>query len=70
MNTVTNLNLGEMNKMYQNIDKLQPWEALLKKIALTQLGYIKGKRILDFGSDIGFTANYYAKATLSRGSLI
>jgi 2-polyprenyl-3-methyl-5-hydroxy-6-metoxy-1,4-benzoquinol methylase len=44
-----------------NIDKLQPWEALLKKIVLTQLGNIKGKRILDFGSGTGFTANYFAQ---------
>ncbi len=44
-----------------NIDKLQPWEALLKKIVLTQLGNIKGKKILDFGSGTGFTANYFAQ---------
>lgn len=44
-----------------NIDKLQPWDALLKIITLTQLGNIKGKRILDFGSGTGFTANYFAK---------
>ncbi len=44
-----------------NIDKLQPWDALLKKIVLTQLGNIKGKRILDFGSGTGFTANYFAQ---------
>lgn len=44
-----------------NIDKLQPWEALLKKVVLIQLGNIKGKRILDFGSGTGFTANYYAQ---------
>jgi 2-polyprenyl-3-methyl-5-hydroxy-6-metoxy-1,4-benzoquinol methylase len=44
-----------------NIDKLQPWEALLKEIVLTQLGNIKGKRILDFGSGTGFTANYFAQ---------
>ena len=43
-----------------NIDSLQPWEALLKKIAITQLGQIKDKKILDFGSGNGFTANYFA----------
>jgi SAM-dependent methyltransferase len=50
-----------MNMAIDNIDKLQPWEALLKKIVLTQLGNIKGKRILDFGSGTGFTANYFAQ---------
>ena len=44
-----------------NIDSLQPWEALLKKITITQLGKIKDKKILDFGSGNGFTANYFAK---------
>jgi len=44
-----------------NIDKLHPWEALLKKIVLMQLGNIKGKRVLDFGSGTGFTANYFAQ---------
>lgn len=47
--------------MIPNIDSLQPWEALLKKIAITQLGKIKDKKILDFGSGNGFTANYFAK---------
>lgn len=54
--------MEKMMKMHiHNIDKLQPWEALLKKIVITQLGNIKGKRILDFGSGSGFTANYYAQ---------
>lgn len=44
-----------------NIDSLQPWEVLLKKIAITQFGKIKDKKILDFGSGNGFTANYFAK---------
>lgn len=44
-----------------NIDSLQPWDALLKKIAITQLGEIKNKKILDFGSGTGFTANYFAQ---------
>ncbi|BCN30936.1 class I SAM-dependent methyltransferase [Anaeromicropila herbilytica] len=44
-----------------NLDKLHPWEALLKKIALSQLGNINGLKILDFGSGNGFTANYFAQ---------
>lgn len=44
-----------------NLEDLQPWEALMKKIVWKQLGDIKGKRILDFGSGLGVTANYLAK---------
>ena len=43
------------------LEKLQPWEALLKRILWAQLGDIQNKKILDFGSGIGVTANYYAK---------
>jgi SAM-dependent methyltransferase len=50
-----------MKMLIHNIDKLQPWEALLKKIVFTQLGNIKDKKILDFGSGFGFTPNYFAK---------
>lgn len=41
--------------------KLGVWETLLKKIVWSQLGDIKGKKILDFGSGQGVTANRYAK---------
>lgn len=40
---------------------LPPWEALLKKIVWRQLGNIQNKRILDFGSGIGVTADHYAR---------
>lgn len=43
-----------------NITELPAWDRLLKKIVWKQLGRIKGKRILDFGSGEGITANYYA----------
>lgn len=43
------------------IEALAPWELLLKKILWYQLGDIQDKRILDFGSGTGVTANYYAK---------
>ena len=39
---------------------LPPWELLLKKILWKQLGDIRGKRILDFGSGIGVMADHYA----------
>lgn len=40
---------------------VRTWEMLLKKIIWTQLGDIEGKKILDFGSGLGITANYYAQ---------
>lgn len=40
---------------------LHPWECLMKKIAWNQLGDVRDKKILDFGSGIGVTANYFAK---------
>lgn len=42
-------------------DTLGTWEKLLKRILWSQLGEIKGKKILDFGSGLGITANHYAK---------
>ena len=46
--------------MEHDINNLPPWEHLLKRILWTQIGQLQGKRILDFGSGIGVTANYYA----------
>ncbi|MBS6196528.1 MAG: class I SAM-dependent methyltransferase, partial [Clostridiales bacterium] len=43
-----------------NIIELPAWERLLKKILWKQLGEIQGKRILDFGSGEGITANHFA----------
>lgn len=40
---------------------LQPWECLMKRIVWKQLGDIRDKKILDFGSGIGVTANYLAE---------
>lgn len=42
------------------IEKLPPWEWLLKRILWEQLGEIRGKKILDFGSGIGVTACHFA----------
>lgn len=44
-----------------DITKLPAWERLFKKIVWKQLGDVKGKRILDFGSGEGITANHFAK---------
>lgn len=44
-----------------NLQGLRTWEILLKKIAWQQLGVIKNKKILDFGSGLGITADYLAK---------
>lgn len=43
------------------MENLGTWEKLLKRILWSQLGEIRGKTILDFGSGLGITANYYAK---------
>ena len=43
-----------------NITKLPAWERLFKKIVWEQLGDPKGKKILDFGSGEGVTANHFA----------
>ena len=39
---------------------LPPWELLQKMIVWQQLGEMQGKRILDFGSGIGISADHYA----------
>ena len=44
-----------------NLDLLQPWEKLMKQIVWQQMGEIENKKILDFGSGIGVTAEYLAK---------
>lgn len=44
-----------------NVIDLQPWECLMKRIVWKQLGDIRGKKVLDFGSGIGVTANYLAE---------
>ena len=43
------------------ITQLPAWERLLKKILWTQLGDIREKHILDFGSGEGVTADHYAQ---------
>lgn len=48
-------------KTERKVTDLQPWESLMKRIVWNQLGEIRGKKILDFGSGIGVTANYLAK---------
>lgn len=44
-----------------DINNLPPWEKLLKRVLWTQLGELRGKHILDFGSGMGVTANHYAE---------
>ncbi len=45
----------------RKMSELTDWDRLLKRILWSQLGDIKGKKILDFGSGEGITANYFAK---------
>ena len=44
-----------------DLQGLRTWEIMLKKIVWQQLGAIEGKKILDFGSGLGITADYLAK---------
>ena len=43
-----------------NITELPAWERLFKKIVWEQIGNLEGKKILDFGSGEGITANHFA----------
>lgn len=45
----------------RKMSELTDWDRLLKRILWSQLGDIKGKKILDFGSGEGITANHFAK---------
>lgn len=45
----------------RKLSELTDWDRLLKRILWTQLGDIKGKKILDFGSGEGITANHFAR---------
>lgn len=47
--------------MDRKVTDLQPWESLMKRLVWEQLGDIRNKKILDFGSGIGVTANYLAQ---------
>lgn len=53
--------IDELVLVSRKMAELQPWEYLMKRIVWKQLGDIKGKKILDFGSGIGVTANYLAE---------
>ena len=44
-----------------SITELPAWERLFKKIVWKQIGNLEGKKILDFGSGEGITANHFAK---------
>ncbi len=44
-----------------SIVELPAWERLFKRIVWEQIGDLSGKRILDFGSGEGITANHFAK---------
>ncbi len=42
------------------MNALSPWEHLMKQLTWRQLGELRGKRILDFGSGTCVTADHYA----------
>ena len=43
------------------MERLPPWEAMMKRMVWQQLGEIRDRKILDFGSGNGVTACYYAQ---------
>lgn len=45
----------------KKVTDLPPWEYLMKRMVWQQLGELRDKKILDFGSGIGVTANYLAE---------
>ena len=44
-----------------SIAELPPWERLFKRVVWRQMGGIEGRRVLDFGSGEGVTANHFAE---------
>ena len=50
-----------MKRKMHDITNLPAWERLFKKIVWKQLGDMEGKKILDFGSGEGITANHFAE---------
>lgn len=45
----------------KKVTDLPPWECLMKRMVWQQLGDLRDKKILDFGSGIGVMANYLAE---------
>jgi len=39
--------------------EMEPWELLQKKMIWNQLSFIHNKRVLDFGSGYGISANHF-----------
>lgn len=39
---------------------MEPWELLQKRMIWQQLSFIHNKKVLDFGSGVGITANHFA----------
>ena len=54
------MNLQINDNFFEDTMNLAPWDAMMKLMVWTQLGEIKGKRILDFGSGTGVSASHYA----------
>ena len=47
--------------MKRAVTDLPPWECMMKKMVWQQLGAIAGRKILDFGSGVGVTADHLAE---------
>lgn len=49
-----------MEKIDQIVEGLPTWEKLLKRMVFGQLDFVRGMKVLDFGSGTGVTASYFA----------
>ncbi len=45
-----------------NTKDIAPWELLQKKMTWEQLKFIQNKKVLDFGSGNGMTAEHFASS--------
>ena len=50
----------------KKVTDLPPWECLMKRMVWQQLGDTRDKKVLDFGSGIGVTANYLAELKITK----
>ena len=57
----TLMNKAPKVEVCQDSKELSPWEKMLKILLWRQIGDVKGKKILDYGSGLGVTANHYAR---------
>lgn len=48
------------SSIINNNNKMEPWELLQKQMIWQQLSFVHNKKVLDFGSGLGITADHFA----------